>query len=77
MINCCSKPNPKTPLLENYGDLLSVGDLSEFLGMSKQTIYSEIKLGKFGKPLKFGREYRIPKIYIATRYLSGYENSEV
>jgi len=61
--------------LDHYGDLMFARDLSEFLGISKQTVYSEIKDGKFGKPLKFGREYRIPKIYIMTRYLNGYEQA--
>ena len=72
MIDCIKT---KTPTLENYGDLLSVSDLSEFLGISKQTVYGEIRAGKFGEPLKFGREYRIPKIYIAQRYLLGYEQA--
>jgi len=57
--------------LDNYGDLLSAQDLSEFLGVSKQTAYKEIKKGKFGNPLKFGREYRIPKIYIIDKYFQG------
>ena len=61
--------------LESYGDLLTVKDLSVFLGISSQTIYKEIKQGKFGKPLKFGREYRIPKIYIVQRYMEGYGSS--
>ena len=56
--------------LDNYGDLLTAKDLTAFFGVSKQTVYSEIREGKFGKPLKFGREYRIPKIYIIQRYLS-------
>ena len=59
--------------LDNYGDLMTVADLSAFLGVSKQTIYNEIKHGKFGVPLKFGRSYRIPKVYVSQRYLVGYE----
>jgi len=55
--------------LDSYGDLMSTKDLSTFLGVSKQTIYKEIRDGKFGVPLKFGREYRIPKIYISRKYL--------
>jgi excisionase family DNA binding protein len=58
--------------LDNYGDLLTVKDLSGFLGVSEQTIYKEIRQGKFGKPLKFGRVYRIPKVYILERYFGGY-----
>jgi len=62
----------KAVTLGQYGDLLSAQELSEFLGISKQTIYKEIKMGKFGEPLKFGRTYKIPKIYIQQRYLGGY-----
>jgi len=58
--------------LDHYGDLMSVADLAAFLGVSKQTVYSEIREGRFGEPLKFGRSYRVPKIYIAQRYLAGY-----
>ena len=54
--------------LDNYGDLMSAKDLSIFLGISKQTVYKEIRDGKFGTPLKFGREYRIPKLYISRKY---------
>jgi len=65
----------KSNTLDNYGDLLTVKELSEFLGISKQTVYGEIKMGKFGIPIRFGRSYRIPKKYIAQRYLGGF-NSE-
>ena len=64
----CNDNMEKPVILENYKDLLSVKDLSEILSVSKQTAYREIKNGKFGEPLKFGREYRIPKIYILQRY---------
>ena len=59
--------------LDNYGDLMTVADLATFLGVSKQTVYSEIRQGKFGVPLKFGRSYRVPKVYIAQKFLAGYE----
>ena len=61
-----------TMTLDNYGDLLTAKDLSEFLGVSLQTIYKEIGDGKFGTPIKFGREFRIPKVYIQQRYFGGY-----
>jgi excisionase family DNA binding protein len=54
--------------LQGYRDLLSVKDLSELLGVSTQTAIKEIRNGRFGEPLKFGREYRIPKVYILQRY---------
>ena len=58
--------------LDGYGDLMSAKELSVFLGVSLQTVYKEIKKGKFGEPLKFGRVYKIPKVYILQRYLTGY-----
>jgi excisionase family DNA binding protein len=47
---------------------LSAEDLSKILRVSKQTIYKEIRNGKFGKPIKFGREYRIPKIFVVEKF---------
>ena len=58
--------------LDKYGDLLSAQELSEILGVSKQTTYKEIKKGTFGNPWVFGREYRIPKAYIIEKFLNGY-----
>ena len=73
IVNCAGK----TTSLEHYGDLLSVKDLSGLFGVSVQTIYKEIRDGKFGKPLKFGRVYRVPKIYIYERYFKGYEGENL
>jgi len=61
----------RSSLLEHYGDLMSVRDLASFLGVSRQTVYGELRSGKFGRPLKFGREYRVPKAYIQQRYFGG------
>jgi len=66
----------KATNLDYYGDLLTVEDLSKFFGVSKQTVYKEIRDGKFGEPLRLGRSYRIPKIYISQRYLVGF-NGEI
>ncbi|MCL2399501.1 MAG: helix-turn-helix domain-containing protein [Defluviitaleaceae bacterium] len=55
-------------ILSGYGDLLSVEDLKSIFGASKQTIYKEIKDGAFGTPIRIGRAYKIPKIYILHRY---------
>jgi len=63
----------KATTLDHYGDLMTATDLASFLGVSKQTAYKEIREGKFGEPIKFGREYRIPKVYIIQRYLTGYD----
>jgi len=63
----------KPTTLDYYGDLLTVTDLSNFLGISKQTIYKEIKDGKFGKPIKFGREFRIPKVFIVEKFIQRHE----
>ena len=54
--------------LKKYKDLLSAQDLSEIFEVSKQTIYKEMKLGKFGEPIRIGRAYKIPKVYVLQRY---------
>ena len=59
--------------LLKYPDLLSINDLTEIFGVSKQTIYKEVKQGKFGKPIQIGRVYKIPKIYILNKYFSNYQ----
>lgn len=53
-----------TPQLAIYSDLLSVQHLAEIFDVSKQTILKELKKGTFGKPLKIGRAYKVPKICI-------------
>ena len=55
-------------LLGEYKDLLSTKDLSAIFGVSKQTVYRELREGKFGKPIQIGRAYKIPKVYILQRY---------
>ena len=55
-------------LFSEYGDLLSADELAKIFRVSKQTIYKEIKAGKFGKPIQIGRAYLIPKIYILKEY---------
>ena len=55
-------------ILSGYGDLLNVKDLASIFSVSEQTIYKEIKDGKFGKPIQIGRVYKIPKIYILRHY---------
>ena len=59
--------------LEKYRDLLSVQDLMEIFGVSKNTIYSEIKNGKFGTPIKIGRAFKIPRMYIWNKYFADYQ----
>jgi len=56
------------PILTEYRDLLSVQDLSNIFQTSRQTIYKELKDGKFGTPIQIGRAYKIPKIYVVQRY---------
>ena len=55
-------------LLVGFKDLLSVSDLSAIFDVSKQTIYREIQDGKFGNPIRIGRAYKVPKIYVIHRY---------
>ena len=72
-----TSPDHKPTTLDHYGDLLSVTDLSNFLGISKQTVYKEIKEGKFGEPIKFGREFRVAKVYIVDKYICGNQKQPV
>ena len=59
---------PHQTIFNGYKDLLSVGDLAEIFEVSKQTIYKEMKVGKFGTPIRIGRVYKIPKIFILQQY---------
>jgi predicted DNA-binding transcriptional regulator AlpA len=59
--------------LEEYKDLLSTKDLAVIFGVSEQTIYKEIKQGKFGKPFQIGRAFKIPKVYIIEKYIANYQ----
>ena len=69
MLNAFFSSNPtKLDLLDGYRDLLNVNDLSKIFGVSKNTIYKELKAGKFGEPKQIGREFKIPKIYILQKY---------
>jgi len=61
----------KSVTLDRFGDLLSVGDLAIIFEVSKQTIYKEMKSGKFGNPIQIGRAYKIPKFYVLQRYFHG------
>ena len=55
-------------MLTQYKDLLSVSDLTEIFSVSKKTIYKEIKNGKFGLPIRIGREYKIPKLVVLNKF---------
>ena len=59
---CMDKP------LTKYRDLLNVRDLMEIFEVSEQTIYKEIKKGKFGDPIRVGRSYKIPKVYVVRKF---------
>ena len=48
----CEEYNARLPILDGYKDLLNVKDLSEIFEVSRQTIYKEIKEGKFGTPIR-------------------------
>ncbi|MCL2199097.1 MAG: hypothetical protein FWB80_09255 [Defluviitaleaceae bacterium] len=58
--------------LNNYGDLLSVSDLVDLFGVSRQTIYKEIMQRKFGNPICIGRAFKIPKIYLWNKFFANY-----
>ena len=51
-------------LLENNPDFMHY----QIFDVSEQTIYKEMKEGKFGIPIKMGRAYKVPKIYVLQRY---------
>jgi len=67
------KNYPDFVKLDEYKDLLSVQDLIKIFNVSHVTIYKEIKQGKFGTPIKIGRAYKIPKIYIIKKYFQNYQ----
>ena len=59
--------------LNERKDLLSVQDLVEIFGTSKATIYKELKQGKFGTPIRIGRSFKIPRIYIYNKFFANYQ----
>ena len=59
--------------LSKYPDLLTVDHLMEIFGVSKQTIYKEIRQGKFGTPISIGRAYKIPRMYILNKFFVNYQ----
>ena len=59
-------------ILENYGDLLDVEDLSAIFEVSKNTIYKSVKDGKFGTPIQIGRAYKVPKTFVIKKFFRNY-----
>ena len=55
-----------------YPDLLTVQHLMEIFNVSKNTIYKEIKAGKFGQPIQIGRALKIPRMYVWNKYFQNY-----
>jgi predicted DNA-binding protein YlxM (UPF0122 family) len=51
-------------ILNGYSDLLCVKDLANIFAVSKQTVYKEIRNGKFGVPIRVGRALMIPKLQL-------------
>ena len=62
--------NPQA--LIEYRDLLSVRDLSSIFEVSENTVYKEIKAGKFGTPIRIGRAYKIPKLFVIQKFFHDY-----
>ena len=58
--------------LGKYRDLLTVLDLAEIFGVSKATIYKEIKQGKFGTPICIGRALKIPRKFVFEKFFANY-----
>ena len=63
---------PTSSMLSEYNDMLSASDLSELFGVSKKTIYKEIRDGKFGTPIKIGRAFIVPKAFIISQFIANY-----
>ena len=59
--------NRKEPLA-GYKDLLSVDDLCDIFEVSRQTIYKEIRRGKFGEKVQIGKAYKFPKTRIIQEF---------
>ena len=56
MTDLITETNTKShEILCGYKDLLSVENLSSIFEVSKNTIYKELKAGKFGEPIQVGR----------------------
>ena len=55
--------------LAGYRDLLGVEDLCAIFGVSKQTIYNEIRRGKFGETVRIGRAHKVPKQYVIRTFM--------
>ena len=57
--------------LDRYNDLLSVTDLATIFDTTENTIYNEIKRGKFGAPIKIGRKYKVSKAFVFEKFFKG------
>ena len=44
------------------------GDMCAIFGASKQTIYNEIRRGKFGETVRIGRAHKVPKTRIVQKF---------
>ena len=66
-------PASNPSALTDYNDLLSINDLSQIFTVSKNTIYKEVKAGKFGSPIQIGRAYKIPKAFIIQKFFYDYK----
>ena len=59
--------------LDKYPDLLSVQHLTEIFNVSKNTIYKEIKAGKFGTPIQIGRALKVPRMFVYNKFIQNYK----
>ena len=64
--------NSENPVLSEYKDILSAEDLMSIFGVSKNTIYKEIRNGAFGIPTKIGRTYVVPKTNVLNKYFKSF-----
>ena len=59
--------------IDKYPDLLSVQHLAEIFNVSRNTIYKEIKAGKFGTPIQIGRALKVPRMYVWNKFIQDYK----
>ena len=61
--------------LSEFSDLMTVADIAKLFRISKQTVYKELRNGRYGATIKMGRAYFIPKTQILSMFFTEVHNS--
>jgi len=56
--------------LSEFNDLMTVSDIAKLFRISKQTVYKELRKGRFGATIKMGRAHYILKSQILSIFFS-------